>query len=167
MRDRNSNQMTVEHLRNLFSYDQETGVFTRQISKGTQKAGSVAGGFDKNGYVRIKIDGKFYKAHRVAWFYVNGVWPKNEIDHINGIPSDNRIANLREATRLENCQNRSINVDNKSGYRGVHWHKQCSKWAAHIRHQGKKIYLGLFETAQEAGFAAETARQKLFTHHRI
>ena len=83
-------------LRALLTYDKDTGVFRRNTSSGGQEIGSIAGTISKYGYIRIRIKNKAYFAHRLAWLYEYGVWPENEIDHINGEKSDNRLINLRK-----------------------------------------------------------------------
>lgn len=105
----------------------------------------------KNGYVIISIDGAFYLAHRLAWLAVYGVMPEFQIDHINGVPSDNRLRNLREATNAQNNQNkRRPQVNNTSGYLGVTFDKQHMRWRAQVKINGRKIYCGLFDTAESA-----------------
>jgi HNH endonuclease len=89
-------KLTAERLRERLHYDAETGVFTRRVGSSNARAGDVAGSVHSTGYVRISIDGGKYTAHCLAWFYVHGVWPSDQIDHINRNRSDNRIANLRE-----------------------------------------------------------------------
>jgi hypothetical protein len=88
--------LTAERLREQLRYDAETGVFTRRVESGHACVGDVAGSVHSTGYVRIGIDGWKYTAHHLAWLYVHGVWPSDQIEHINRKRSDNRIANLRE-----------------------------------------------------------------------
>jgi len=90
----------------LLTYDPYTGLFTWLVDAYSNKVKGKIAGSIKEGYINISIDRKLYRAHRLAWLYVNGVFP-SEIDHINRVKSDNRICNLREVSRSENCQNRS------------------------------------------------------------
>src|SRR4051812_4396707 len=116
--------ITAERLRQVLSYDPETGVFlwkekiARKVVVG-RKAGNI-GNF---GYIYIRIAGKLYYGHRLAWLYVHGVWPEKGIDHRNGVPDDNRIANLRPANQSENNQNMRLPKHNKSGFMGVSFFK--------------------------------------------
>lgn len=110
-------------LRALLTYDKDTGVFRRNTSSGGQEIGSIAGTISKYGYIRIRIKNKAYFAHRLAWLYEYGVWPENEIDHINGEKSDNRLINLREASRSGNNHNKNIK-NSASGVKGVSWSKK-------------------------------------------
>lgn len=112
--------------------------------------GNVAG-FNDNGYVRISIYGNQIMAHRLAWFYVHGKWPTEELDHISMDRSDNRMVNLREATKAENMRNRGAQANNKVGLKGVCEHKQQpGKFTAQITINRKKKHLGIFSTPEEA-----------------
>ena len=102
-----------EYIINHFSYDPTTGIITRDDRKNSR------GSFDKYGYWIIKIKGKQFKAHRVAWLLFYGQWPKCELDHINRCRGDNRICNLREVTRYQNMQNSKQPVNRKTGVIGV------------------------------------------------
>jgi hypothetical protein len=162
-------RVTAERLRELMDYDPETGVFVwrqRQESSrhdkiwNTRYAGTMAGGHQGEGYRRISIDGRYYLAHRLAWLYVYGQWPSDQIDHINGDRVDNRIANLREATSSQNIQNRGKAPHNTSGRKGVAWHKGAGKWRAEIMVSSKYIYLGLYDCLDEAAAAYAAAAAK-------
>jgi len=150
------NNLTQECLKKLFHYDQGTGYFIRlKSSRGRYgKIGSIAGTINPiTGYVGIKIGDKKYYAHRLAVFYVTGIWPKNEVDHINGIRSDNKWINLREASRLENRQNlRNALSNNKStGLLGVSDSpNKDGTFRARIMFNGQLMHLGIFKTADEA-----------------
>jgi hypothetical protein len=147
-------------VRELFHYDAETGVFTRKIrTSNSTKVGDVAGGNNGNGYVSIWVDGRRVLAHRLAWFYVHGEWPTTDVDHINGNPQDNRIANLRLATRSQNLANMKPHRDGQSGFNGVSWYKPTEKWTSQIWVNGKNRRLGYFSTAEEAAKAYADAAQ--------
>lgn len=142
--------ITAERLRELFSYDPTTGSFTRRISTSNCiKRGAIAGCPDRRGYLRIQINGRKYSVHRLVWFYVTASWPA-DIDHINGIKSDNRFSNLREATRSENIRNTGKRANNKSGFKGVSWKSNNNCWVAQIMVHRKKKHLGYFYTPEEA-----------------
>ena len=148
-------------LKVLVDYSQSTGLFTRLIKTSSRvKVGDIAGYVHKiNGYRYIRAEGKSYRAHRLAWFYMTGEWPK-EIDHINHIKTDNRWENLREVTHQENGKNRSKSKNNTSGVTGVSRSKQTSKWAAHIRINGKLRCLGSFTDKFEAICCRKSAENK-------
>lgn len=151
--------LTQTRLKELLQYDPETGVFTWIASKRKNtRAGQVAGCLNKViGYVQIKIDRCRYYGHRLAWLYVNGEFPPNDIDHINRVRSDNRFCNLRLASHAENMQNRSMHRNNTSGHMGVSWDKQHQKWMAHIKFNEKTINLGRFHSINEAVSARKSA----------
>ena len=92
--------------RALFDYDVNTGVFTRKIAQRNKPIGSIPGGPSKYGYWQISVMGTTYTAQRLAWYYVYGVWPEDDIDHINRNKMDNRISNLRCLSRADNLRNR-------------------------------------------------------------
>lgn len=144
--------ITYERLTELFNYDKDSGVFTRRVTTNNRaKAGSVAGSMARNGYLYVSIGRRKYIMHRLAWLYVTGEWPKNDIDHINGIRSDNRIANLRDVSRAENIQNtRAAKSNSTSGLLGVTFDRARNKWAAAITTDGKITHLGRFDEKHEA-----------------
>lgn len=156
--------LTQSRLMHLLAYDPETGVFTWRVSPTNGvRVGTVAGGKRSDGYHQINIDGKHYRAHRLAWLYIHGHFP-GLIDHLNGIRADNRITNLRDVDCSINSQNqRRAQSANKSGLLGVCWHKCNAKWRAQIRLDGRKKHLGLFATADEAHAAYLEAKR---LHHR-
>jgi hypothetical protein len=143
----------------ILDYNSDSGTFIWKISpKRGMPSGSVAGSNRWDGYVAIFINRRSYYAHVLAWFYVHGEWPSGELDHINQVKSDNRIANLRVVTKSQNCQNRPIRIDNKSGHVGVYWYAAANKWRAQISVNGIKKYLGSFVKKQEAINAYVSAR---------
>ena len=118
--------------------------------------GSRAGYAKKNGYREIKFNGKSYKEHRVIWAIINGAWPSDELDHVNKDKSDNRIENLREATRSQNMAN-SLKKRGSSSFNGVCWKKRFGKWHSQIMSDGKKRHLGWFDLEYKAALAYDAA----------
>lgn len=142
--------LTAQRLKELFHYDAETGQFTRFPANNIRR-GQNCVGVIKSGYLTIGIDKKRYKAHRLAWLYVHGKWPNDQIDHINGERVDNRISNLRAATASQNKQNaRKARSDSRSGLIGAIWESRANKWRSHIRFEGKTKHLGYFDEAAQA-----------------
>ncbi|WP_320728213.1 HNH endonuclease [Enterobacter ludwigii] len=153
--------LSRERLMELLSYSPVTGRFTWIKSGPGVTVGKVAGNSSGNkGYVRIKIDGHLYLAHRLAWLYVYGSWPKEEIDHVNLIRDDNRISNLREASRAQNSRNKHLRKDNSSGDKGVYWHKGSHKWQVSSGLNGNLFYLGLYDDKELACLVASEFRSK-------
>lgn len=143
--------LTQNELKSILHYNPETGLFTWLISNSKRvKVGDVAGSLS-NGYVLICFNKKNYLGHRLAWLYMMGAWPKDQIDHVNGIKNDNHWCNVREATVEENQQNRkNAKKNSASSLLGVSWHKKANKWQVYISANKKSKYLGLFENKQEA-----------------
>lgn len=153
----------VSELRDNFSYDPATGQITRVNDsgcKGQWKAGRVVGTPTSEGYLTVSLHRVNYKAHRVAWALMTGVWPARQIDHINRARSDNRWVNLREASNSENLSNSKKYITNRSGYKGV-WRSSNTTWAASVRVNGKANYLGSFG-CPTAAFIVRSARLKEF-----
>jgi hypothetical protein len=143
-------ELTQAQLKHLLHYDLDTGEFTwvRRASP-VVTIGAVAGCVSVENYWYIKVRGRCYRAHRLAYLYMTGEWPKHEIDHMNGNRSDNRWVNLREVTRAENQQNvRAPKSGSKSGVLGVT--PRRGKFRADIKANGKQMYLGDFTTSEEA-----------------
>ena len=118
----------------------------------------------RNGYPHGSIFSSIYSAHRVGWAIYFGECPVDEIDHINGICSDNRIKNLRSVSRSENMKNQKLRLRNTSGVCGVHWHSAKGKWQAYITSQGKNIHLGYFTDKDDAIAARKAAEVKYGFH---
>lgn len=156
--------LTQEELHQLLDYDPETGLFRRKVDSRRAKAGQLAG-YNSRGYLIIYVQGRNYRAHRLAWLYVHGVWPTQQVDHINGVKTDNRICNLREATNAENNQGRHIRSDNTSGYVGVTQDRKTKKFRAQIKVNGRYYSLGKFVTAEEASRSYLQAKAELHTFH--
>ena len=143
----------MEHseLLNNVLYDPQTGIFIRQVTAGNSLAGSTIGNIDKKGYLKAMVLGQYVKLHRLAWFYVHGVWPSQQIDHINQVKTDNRLANLRDCGTAANCLNQlGKRSNNKAGYQGVHKITKTGRYRAACSIQGVKHHLGVFLTPEEA-----------------
>ena len=160
----NCNMLTQEKLKKILDYNYETGVFVRRGLIRGVRTGKEAGTITPCGYRSILVDGSHYLAHRLAWMYVNGSWPKEYTDHINHIRSDNRIINLREVNKFENQKNQSLSAANKSGITGVYWNKAAGKWRSQIRVCGKQLYLGRFADKFEAVCARLSVNNKYGYH---
>lgn len=157
--------LTQQDLVGLFSYDPLTGIFVRKVRTANRtKTGEAAGFLNSKGYVVMKVKNKAYKAHRLAWLYIYGNWPSDQIDHINGVKSDNRISNLRDVSNSENQQNTLKAYKNcKAGIRGVHFDERkgrVKRYDAHITVEKKKVFLGSYMTANEAHSAYLDAKRK-------
>ena len=142
--------MTQEYIREILLYDKDTGIFTWKKNTGYKKNIGKIAGSNRLGYIRIGINNKEYSAHRLAWLYVYGNFPKGQIDNINHDTSDNRICNIRDVSNHENRKNMSIGKNNTSGITGVSIRKSTGRWRATISHNRKSIHLGYFSTKEEA-----------------
>lgn len=151
--------LTAAELREILCYDPETGVFTRRIQTSKRiKPGDVCKTVAANGYVIISVKARRYTAHRLAWLYVHGEWPIGMLDHVNGVRTDNRIANLRLATQHQQNGNLRIRSDNKSGFKGVCWDKRQQRWRVTLC--GKHI--GQANTKEEAARLYDEAARRVF-----
>lgn len=147
--------LTQERLLEVLNYNKHTGVFTRV------KDGARAGSKDRHGYTLISVDGKRYTAGRLAFLWMLGEWPTYEAEHQDGDPGNNRWTNLRDATQTQNLQNKSIQSNNSTGFKGVILHKP-GKWRARIKVNSKRIHLGLFTSAEAAHQAYVKAAHQHF-----
>lgn len=163
--------ITPEVVREFFDYDPESGkLFWKERARkwftaenafkiwnkryaGTEAFTSVS----PLGYLRGGILWHKFQAHRVAYAHYHGVWPENEVDHIDGDPGNNRISNLRDVSHVQNQRNMKRASDNKSGHVGVNWHKASRKWRSFITVRGKVLHLGLFEQLPGAVSARKAA----------
>ena len=152
----------AQELRKNLRYEKETGDFWWIVSRPGLPNGRPAGSFMTNGYRKIRMDGANYLSHRLAWLYVHGEWPKHEIDHVDGDPSNNAWSNLRSASHRQNLRNQRISSNNKSGFKGVSWHKAGGRWCAQIKSDDKVVYLGLFDCPREAHAAYCAAGRSLY-----
>jgi len=141
---------TQTDIRNLIDYDPLIGEFRWKVDRrGGEKKGNLSG-WESSGYLVITVFGKDYRAHHLAWLFCHGELPVGEVDHKNGNRSDNRIANLRLATRAENACNRGASSNNTSGWCGVHFSKAAEKYQAEIGLASKTYYLGVYDSPEIA-----------------
>lgn len=157
-----------EHYSHLFSYNPETGdVCWRAPRKGTTVGKPAGSPFNVNGrplYLRISLDGKGLRAHRIAWLLHTGEWPKHEIDHIDGNPLNNRIQNLRDVSHDINKQNVRLYSTNSSGIHGVWWSNRDHSWRCYIDLKGVRMPLGRFADFFEACCSRKSAESNLGFH---
>ena len=154
--------LTPDYLKQLFRYDDETGNLIWQITKSaTAFVGSMAGSINAKGHINLQIDKKMYAAHQVVFMLHHGFIPC-EIDHINGVKTDNRIENLRVCTSSQNKGNIGLLKSNCSGYRGVSLNKRSGMYHAQIKINGKQTYLGRFATPKDAAIVYNKAAKEHF-----
>lgn len=153
--------ITPERLRELLSYDPQTGHFAWLAGKQGRRLGRVLGANNQHRYLRINVEGVKHYAHRLAWLHTYGRWPTQDIDHINGDGRDNRIANLRQATPSQNLANVGPQKRNRSGLKGVHQHSN-GQWRAQIQVRKQRIHIGLFNSPEDAADAYGVAAQRYF-----
>ena len=150
-----------KELKEILDYNSESGIFLWKniVKPARKKVGDIAGGLCL-GYVVIGINGKIYRAHRLAWLYIYGAWPNDQIDHINGVKNDNRLCNLRECNQSENNYNRKMPKNNTSGVKGVVFNKPRKKWQVQLKINKQIKWFGLFEDFDLAALVADEARAK-------
>lgn len=153
--------LTHARLLELLSYDEETGVFRWRAARGPHSAGAVAGSPCSEGYIRITIDSRSYKAHRLAWLYTNGKWPCGQLDHEDRNKTRNCLKNLRPATQTQNNANRETRIG-ASGFRGVLATSEGKPWYARISVKNHDVNLGRFDRAEDAARAYDRAAKQ---HH--
>ena len=153
-----------ELLKQYFAYDPDTGLFTRNVRRNKFAAGTIAGSPDRDGYICIKINGRHYFAHRLAWLYQTGCFPTEQLDHINHIRNDNRFENLRQVTSAENHHNRAANPNSNSGTIGVSGDIPSRTWRARISVNGRSVFLGHFQDKARAVKARKSAEKKYGYH---
>ena len=151
--------MTHLELLEAVNYCRLTGIFTRTKAAGNLKAGAQIGNPTKKGYLKALVLGKYVTLHRLAWFYVHGLWPK-ELDHIDEVKTNNAITNLRVCTTSLNCLNQSgPRTNNSLGLQGVHRITKTGRYRAVCMVNGTKHHLGVFATPEEASNAYSTFKQ--------
>lgn len=158
-------------LRSLMDYDPETGHLVWKVRPdlvgkakawNARYAGQQAGTIDKDGYRVITIHKRKFPAHVLAWVIVHGEWPTDQIDHKNCLKGDNRLENLREANSAQNGWNVGLTKRNKSGVKGVSWHKGAKKWMIHFTTGGTHHYYGVHD---DFDLVVVIAAEAMAKHH--
>ncbi|KGV49451.1 HNH endonuclease [Burkholderia pseudomallei] len=157
-------------LKRLLHYEEQTGLFFKKVYQGpfVFVLGRIVGTPRADGYLQMKVDGRNYLAHRLAFLYMTGEWPNGFVDHQDGQRSNNRWSNLRVATASENVHNIGLSRSNTSGVKGVSLHKASGKWAAQVSKNGVSYFLGLHTDIKDAAEAVRAKREELhgeFTNH--
>ncbi len=157
--------VSQKQLLELLHYDPETGYFVRKVrTSNNTKKGALCQSDNGSGYIKIGVLGKRYYAHRLVFLYMYGFFPPLEVDHINHNRSDNRLENLRLADITTNRKNATLSSANTSGTVGVYRNKTLSKWEVRIGNLGKLLYLGVYDTKEEAIRISRSARLKYGFH---
>ena len=157
-------ELSREELMEILDYDPQSGIFTYKNSRRSDCNSKQAGSISKKGYLYISIHNKKYKAHRLAWLWYYGKFPKGQLDHIDHNKLNNSIDNLREMSNQENHKNNGIQKNNTSGVPGVHFSKDTGKWIAYIKISGKRKHLGCFTDFEDAVLARKKAEYILGFH---
>jgi hypothetical protein len=156
-------ELTQERLRELLDYDPKTGKFRwRAREESNQRFGHIAGSRTRSEYWAIRIDGRPYQAHQLAWLYMKGEWGRPVIDHCDGNPFNNQWSNLRLSTHSNNAANRRRPRSNTSGFKGVTFDRQRGNWKAQITKDGRYYCVGRYATAEEAHAAYVAKARELF-----
>lgn len=159
--------ITLQQVKEWIHYDPETGIFTWlqgyfKIGRGS-RAGHEVKRSPKHRYLQCNILKNQMLCHRLAWFYMTGQWPKDQIDHMDGNPFNNKFSNLREASHKQNQENKRPTHNSKTGHKGITL-EPSNKWRAKIKHNFQTIYLGMFENLEDAIAARKSAEKIYFTH---
>lgn len=154
------NDLTAVRLHELLAYEPQTGAFTWQFSRPKAPAGAAAGARQKIGYTVIRVDGRLYYAHRLAWLHMTGEWPAATVDHIDGDKTNNRWLNLRDVEHVVNCANQH-RAQGSSGMLGAAWSSRTKNWRGIITRGDKQFHLGTFATSAEANAAYLAAHAEL------
>jgi hypothetical protein len=154
--------LTAERLRRLLKYDSECGIWIWLVRRPHRPVGSIAGSINKNNYRDISIDSIDYRSSRLAWLYMTGSWPDRDVDHRDTNPSNDKWSNLRLATQTQNNANTRRYKNNRSGFKGVGWHRGRERWMARIQIDGRSKHLGYFDDPNVAYSVYIAAAFKIF-----
>lgn len=154
-------QLTQQELALVLRYEPTSGTFTRIAN------GKLVGSPSANGYLRCRVNGRFYFLHRLAFLAMTGSFPPEDVDHIDGVRANNAWSNLRAASRGGNCQNRSAVTTAKSGVRNVYWNAKSQRWQVKVTLGGRSKSFGYFATVAEAAPVAKAAKAALHSFHPV
>lgn len=155
--------LTVEEVREMFSYDPADGVLRWRLDRSPKaRAGAPVGCIHRSGYLVTLIRRKNYQVHRLIWAFVYGCWPPEHVDHVNGVRSDNRLQNIRACSPSENGRNKGRQVNNTTGFKGVSFCSREGRYQTTCRVNGRKKWIGYFDTPEEASIAYEAFAKR---HH--
>lgn len=152
--------ITQDFVRSIFDYHPDGYLVWKERRNGIRPDRKVGSKTDA-GYIITGLNGKYIYVHRLIWLWHTGKHPEFELDHIDCVKDNNRIENLREASRLENSCNKKLRKDSTSGFKGVSWHKRVKQWQARVCFNKKRHHLGYFDTPEEASAAYELHAQQL------
>lgn len=165
---------SVDYLHQCFTYNPESGVLTWKVRPrdhfasewswtvfNKTWAGNETGTPSKHGYLKVCLNGKTLLAHHIVWCLCTGDWSTTELDHIDGVPQNNRIENLRQATDSQQAINRGKPKNNTSGFKGVYWHQPANRWYAQITKEGKTKHLGFFDNPEQAHLVRLVAAEQI------
>lgn len=149
---------SLSRLDDIFQCSPDTGLLHHRISRGANRKGDQVGTQNRLGYLIATIDYKTYLVHRILWAMATRQDPGSRIiDHANGIPSDNRMCNLRLASHAQNGLNTKLSKRNKSGFKGVYYDRSKRLWRASIANR----FIGRFATKEQAAEAYRKAAVKV------
>jgi len=152
--------LSYSYVKDIFDYRPDGNLIWKKRRKGVT-IGNVAGSTPSGWYTEVHIDQKSYLAHRVIWLWHHGYMPENDLDHINKIKHDNRIENLREASRQCNARNTGNHISNSSGVKGVHWGRSIERWCSSVTVDNSIYYIGSYLNLDNAVLARLAAEQCL------
>lgn len=156
--------MTLDDIKQIVAYDPKTGQFTRNWAGYGRSIGDVVGNIAKDGYVYIPVKGTNFLAHRLAWLFIHGLWPVEDIDHMDRNKANNCAANLCAVSRGENLQNMIMPKHNTSGYIGASKRKD-GRWLSQLVVDRQHIHLGVYDTPLEAHLAYSKAKKQYHKYH--